>query len=120
MMPPLGTVKGVEITAIQRRDNRITQVGEQVSNGKGALLTGLQEIIGQAAKFRCLRPQDHAAFGALPRIPTAAIGGLIGETKSRRVLIREEVVAPRLQALENLFLQEQSIRISHEHQAGAL
>ena len=120
MMPPLGTVKGVEITALQRRDNRITQVGEQVANGKGVLLTGVQEIIGQATEFCCLRPQDHTAFGALPSIPTAAIGGFIGETKNHGVLIREEVVAPCLHALENPFLQEQSIRISHEHQADAL
>jgi hypothetical protein len=66
MLPPLGTVKGIEITALQRRDNRITQVGEQVSNGKGAWLTGLPEIIGQAAECRCFRPQDYIAFGALP------------------------------------------------------
>ena len=66
-MPPLGTVEGVEITALQCRDNRITQVGEQVSNGKGALLTGLQEVIGQAAEFCCPCPQNHVSFGALPR-----------------------------------------------------
>jgi hypothetical protein len=56
MMPPLGTVKGVEITALQRRNNRATQVGEQVSNGQGAVLTGLPELIGQATEFRCLCP----------------------------------------------------------------
>ena len=53
MMPPLGTVKGVEITALQRRDNRITQVGEQVANGKGVLMSSIKNQVGcPQKKFR--------------------------------------------------------------------
>ena len=98
-VPRLRTIKGVEVASVERGDDRVAEVGKQLTQIEGKLPAGLQEVVGERQQVMPFSTQDDHEIGDLTTVPVRSKFRFVGKPEGNVVLEGDQLEAPTREKL---------------------